>query len=174
MASVACVVERPFQISYCAWVKVVVKPGFRVAGRTGGDRKIPGFRDHVLPMGIHMSAGRMSAVEGGGVGVGPPSLFRGGGQLPGRLRGRHGRPHCVCGYGHRPMGRLRRDHRSDRGPCRKRGTVDAKAMLQGGTGSSRRPSQREVGPPTNQVPAPGGPDAIQGRSDLPDGSSFEG
>ena len=80
---------------------------------TGGDREIPGFGSHFFPM-VVQSAGRSQLARG------RPSDFEGswcrpafvlcegGVQLPGRLRCRHGRSHCV---------RLRspHDHRSDRG-----------------------------------------------------------
>ena len=34
-----------------------------------------------------------------------------------------GQPHCVCGYGLRHTGRLRRGHRNDSGLARTKGTV---------------------------------------------------
>ena len=99
MASVGCVVERPFEIFAFRKVLevVVVGPGFRVAGRrqeVAAKSRASGIVS--FPWRIQTSAGRgWLDVEGHPTPDSVLFLSEGGARLPGRIRRRHGRSQCV-------------------------------------------------------------------------------
>ena len=103
---------RRVQVS-CGWTE------------TGGDRKIPSFRDRCPSHGDSSVGGRRSL---GGVGAGPPSPSEGGGRLPGRLRRRRGQ-----------MTETIEDLAACGALCVPVEKADAKAMLQGGAGDTSIP-----------------------------------